>query len=124
MWRGEMSEEKRAKYDEVFEKVEPYTCQIHCFVLQIYPYTMRSLELCAALIYWNIVPTLEAAYFLTRWLLPFNILDWKTLRQTLGVCQLPLLNDKFQGAPGKAVNEQTIPVPPSVDLSSIFSHWV
>ncbi len=95
LWRGEMTEEKCAKYDTVFEKAEPYVPQVRGFVRQIYPYTMRSLELCAALIYWRIMPTLEATYFLTRWLLPFDILNWRTLRSTVDVCSPPLLNDKF-----------------------------
>ncbi len=80
-----MSEEDRTKYDEVFEKVKPYVRPISGFMRKIYWYTMRSLELCAALIYWNIMPTLEAAYFLASWLLPFDILDWKTLRQMMSV---------------------------------------
>ncbi len=120
MWRGEMNEEKRAECDTIFEKAEPYVRQVCSFVQQIYPYTMRSLELCAALIYWNIMPTLEAAYFLTRWLLPFDILDWKTLRQTVGVCHPPLLNDEFRGALGYAVNEQTMPVPPVLNFHQSF----
>ncbi len=115
-----MSKEECAKYDEVFDRVKPYICQICGFVLKIYPYTMRSLELCVALIYWNIVPMLEATYFLTRWLLPFDILDWKSLRQMLGVCHPPLLNDKFRGAPDNAVNEQTVPIPPVLTFNRSF----
>ncbi len=120
MWRGNMSEENHTKYDEVFEKVEPYIRSICGFVWQIYLYTMRSMELCTALIYRNIAPTLEATYFLTRWLLPFGILDWKTLRQTMSVCHPPLLNDEFQGALGNAVNIQTIPIPPVLTFNWFF----
>ncbi len=90
-----MNDESHAKYDAIFEWAELYVSLVYGFVWQIYPYTMRSLELCAALIYWGIAPMLEAAYFLTRWLLPFDILDWKTLRQTVGVCNPLLLNDEF-----------------------------
>ncbi len=90
------------------------------FVQQIYPYTMRSLELCTTLIYWRIVPMLEATYFLTRWLLPFDILDWRTLRLTVGVCRPPLLNDEFQRVNGHTVNEQTVPIPPVLNLHQSF----
>ncbi len=76
----------------------------------IYPHTMRSLELCATLIYWRIVPMLEVTYFLTRWLLPFDVLDWRMLRPAVSVCKPPLLKDEFQGANGHLVNEQTVPI--------------
>ncbi len=45
-----MTDEKRAEYDTIFEKAELYVRQVCSFVQQIYPYTMRSLELCATLI--------------------------------------------------------------------------
>ncbi len=50
---------------------------------------MRDIQLCAALIYWNVVMTLEAAYFLTRWLLPWGRMDWNNIKQILATTQLP-----------------------------------
>ncbi len=50
---------------------------------------MRDIQLCAALIYWNVVTTLEAAYFLTRWLLPWGRMEWNNIKQILATMQLP-----------------------------------
>ncbi len=118
MWNGNMSEENRARYEEVFERAEPYVHQVCTFIWQIYPFLMRSLKLCAALIYWNIVPMLKATYFLTRWLLPFDVLNWRTLRAVVSVCGAPLLKDEFRGANGQLVNEDTVPIPPVLNF-----HW-
>ncbi len=73
-----------------------------------------------ALIYCYITPMLEATYFQTMWLLPFDILDWKTLRQMMSVHHLPLLNDEFRWALGNAVNEQTILIPPVLTFNQFF----
>ncbi len=35
------------------------------------------------------VKTLEAAYLLTRWTLPFDRLDWNNIKQTLAAMRLP-----------------------------------
>ncbi len=54
----------------------------------MYPLTVRDIQLCAALIYWNVVMTLEAAYFLTRWLLPWGRMEWNNIKQILSTTQL------------------------------------
>ncbi len=38
----------------------------------------------------------------------------------MSVCHPPLLNDEFRGAPGNAVNEQTIPIPPGLTFNQFF----
>ncbi len=50
---------------------------------------MQDIQLCAALIYWNVVTMLEAAYFLTRWLLPWGRLEWNNIKQMLATTRLP-----------------------------------
>ncbi len=55
----------------------------------VYPPTVQDIQLCAALIFWNVVTTLEATYFLTRWLLPFGRLEWNNIKQTLAATRLP-----------------------------------
>ncbi len=73
-------------FDVMAEKfLVPYRQWLH----SVYPPTVQLIQLCAALIFWNVVTTLEAAYFLTRWLLPFNRLDWNNIKQTLAATRLP-----------------------------------
>ncbi len=48
----------------------------------------QSIQLCAALIFWNVVTTLESTHFLTRWLLSFNRLDWNNIKQMLAATRL------------------------------------
>ncbi len=62
----------------------PFCKWIH----SVYPPTVWDIQLCAALIFWNVVTTLEAAYFLTRWLLPFGRLEWNNIKQTLATTKL------------------------------------
>ncbi len=70
--RGRSSTRQKAKqhirhFDVMTKKfLAPYRQWIH----SVYPPTVRSIQLCAALIFWNVVMTLEAAYFLVRWTLP------------------------------------------------------
>ncbi len=49
---------------------------------------MRDVQLCVALTYWNVVTMLEAAYFLTRWLLPWGRMEWDNIKQILATTQL------------------------------------
>ncbi len=57
---------KEEEYVEDFDRVyEDYLGAIRAFIRAIYPMTVRSNQMCAALIYWHIVETLEAAFFLT-----------------------------------------------------------
>ncbi len=46
------------------------------------------IQLCAALIFWNVVMMLEAAYFLTRWSLPYDQFEWNNIKQTLATMRL------------------------------------
>ncbi len=55
---------------------EQYLKPYRQWLCSMYPPSVQSIQLCAALIFWNIVMTLEATYFLTRWLLPFDQFDW------------------------------------------------
>ncbi len=54
----------------------------------MYPPTAQSILLCAVLIFWNVVMKLEAAYFLVRWLLPYDRFDWNNIKQTLAATRL------------------------------------
>ncbi len=72
----------------------PYRQWLH----SVYPPTVWSIQLCAALIFWNVVTMLEAAYFLTRWLLPFDRLDWNNIKQTLAATRLLQAYDQYRMA--------------------------
>ncbi len=54
----------------------------------VYPPTVQLIQLCAALIFWNVVTTLEAAYFLVRWTLPYDQFEWNNIKQTLATTRL------------------------------------
>ncbi len=105
MWMGNMTKEDQARYEIVFEEIEPYLKLIHIWLQNIYPSDMQLQELCAAPLYWNPTPMLEAAYFLTRWLLPFDTLNWRTLRSVLHVCGPLQLKPQFRGT-----DDQTFPI--------------
>ncbi len=84
------SEIKEQEYIADFNQVyETYLGQIHAFIHSVYPPNMRDNQICAALIYWNMVVTLEAAFFLTRWLLPWGRLEWNNIKQTMAAIWLP-----------------------------------
>ncbi len=63
------TELKEQAYAADFNGVyEDYLDQIHAFIRSVYPPEVRDIQICAALIYWHLVMTLEAAFFLMRWL--------------------------------------------------------
>ncbi len=68
---------------------ENYLGQIRAFIHSVYPPDVRDIQLCMALIYWNMVTMLEAAFFLMRWLLPWGRMEWNNIKQTLATTQLP-----------------------------------
>ncbi len=82
---------------------------MHLYVKDLSTYNEIARAVCSS--HLLVVPTLEATYFLTRWLLPFDVLDWRMLRAVVSVCGPPLLKDEFRGANGQLVNEQTVPTP-------------
>ncbi len=83
------------------------------FIHSLYPMTMRDIQLCAALIYWNVVTTLEAAYFLTRWLLPWGRMEWNNIKQILATTQLPQPYDAHLGTDDLgATNCAQLQIPP------------
>ncbi len=67
---------------------ENYLGPIHAFNRTVYPPEVRDVQTCAILIYWNMVMTLEAAFFLTRWLLPWGQMEWNNIKQTLAATWL------------------------------------
>ncbi len=82
-------------FDRIYKEfLGPIYCTIYSTVLgtffcSVYQSTVRDVQLCAALIYWNVVTTLEVAYFLTRWLLPWGRLEWNNMKQMLASTRLP-----------------------------------
>ncbi len=73
---------------------------------------MRDIQLCAALIYWNMVTMLEAAYFLTRWLLPWGWMEWNNIKQILATTQMlqPYVVHQTTGGSG-AINCDWLQIP-------------
>ncbi len=68
---------KEQDYVKDFNRVyEDYLGVIRAFIHAVYPTNVRSNQMCAVLIYWHVVETLEAAFFLTRWLLPWDQMEW------------------------------------------------
>ncbi len=58
------SEIKEQAYAADFNRIyETYLEQIHVFILSMYPSDVRDIQLCAVLIYWNMVTTLEAVHY-------------------------------------------------------------
>ncbi len=75
------SEAKEQAYIADFNRVyETYLEQIRAFIHSVYPPDVRDNQICVALIYWNIVTTLEATFFLTRWLLPWGQMEWNNIK--------------------------------------------
>ncbi len=57
---------KEQLYKRDFNRVyADYLEQIHTFIHSVYSPDVRANQLCKVLIYWHVVTTLEAAYFLT-----------------------------------------------------------
>ncbi len=78
------AEFKEQEYVNDFNRIyEDYLGPIRAFIRNIYPTDMRSNQMCAVLIYWHLVETLEAAFFLTRWLLPWDRMEWNNIKQML-----------------------------------------
>ncbi len=67
------TEFKEQAYAADFNRVyENYLEWIRAFIHSIYPPDVRDNQMCTVLIYWHLVVSLEAAFFLTRWLLPWG----------------------------------------------------
>ncbi len=91
------TEQKVKQYIKDFEvTAEKYLAPYRQWLHSVFPPTVWSIQLCAALIFWNMVTMLEATYFLTRWLLPFDQLDWNNIKQTLAATGLPQACDQHR----------------------------
>ncbi len=86
----------------------------------VYPLTVRDIQLCVALIYWNVVTTLEAAYFLTRWLLPWGRLEWNNIKQMLAATRSPQPYAVHLGADDSGTIICTLMQIPTLDFDQDF----
>ncbi len=83
------TEQGKKQYVKDFQGIaEKYLGIYRQWLCSVYPTNTWSIQLCAALLFWNVVRMLEAAYFLTRWLLPFDRLDWNNIKQMLANTRL------------------------------------
>ncbi len=113
------AEFKEQAYVTEFNHVyEAYLERIRVFICSVYPPNVRDNQMCALLIYWHLVTSLEAAFFLMRWLLPWGRMEWNNIKQTLGFTSLLQPYAEHRN-PDRTINCEQLEIP-NLDFDQDF----